>query len=35
VAEGQEPAQSSTVGLTLGTIWHWHDMVVVPHASAA
>jgi outer membrane autotransporter protein len=25
----------STVGLRLGTIWHWCDMVVVPHASAA
>jgi len=25
----------STVGLRLGTIWHLHDMVVVPHASAA
>jgi outer membrane autotransporter protein len=25
----------STVGLRLGTIWHWRDMVVVPHASAA
>jgi outer membrane autotransporter protein len=23
------------VNLRLGTIWHWHDMVVVPHASAA
>jgi outer membrane autotransporter protein len=25
----------STVGLRAGTIWHWHNMVVVPHASAA
>ena len=23
------------MGLRLGTIWHLHDMVVVPHASAA
>jgi len=25
----------STMGLRAGILWHWHDMVVVPHASAA
>jgi outer membrane autotransporter protein len=25
----------STVGVRLGTIWHWRQTIVVPHASAA
>jgi outer membrane autotransporter protein len=25
----------STVGLRFGTIWHWRDMAILPHASAA
>ena len=25
----------STLGLRFGTIWHWNEMVLVPHASAA
>ena len=32
---GNSRRNPSTVGLRRGTIWHWHDMVVVPHASAA
>jgi len=25
----------STLGVRLGTVWHWQEMIVVPHASAA
>ena len=34
-ADNDENVGYSTVGLRFGTIWHWNEMMLVPHASAA
>jgi outer membrane autotransporter protein len=34
-ADNNENVGYSTLGLRFGTVWHWNDMVLSPHASAA